>query len=215
MLLQWWRTRDVFIISFKGPFLIFQLGIRGTSYLGSLCDPLSGQSASYPFYHCSASSQTDHPGVSWSIRRIHHQNYTFLLTIDKFENEWRIKPQWIQRSIKTLERHVEDSRKAREKMRRIHNWEWFHSRLRQAEEEATIYESNTTPRAKYQSKHHKLSFPLCCLILQMRSWTESSFDFRGKKYSKICQKINWSLKTRWHRPRIGAARFRLWAPSSV
>ena len=27
MLLQWGRTREVFIISFKGPFLIFQLGI--------------------------------------------------------------------------------------------------------------------------------------------------------------------------------------------
>ena len=59
------NTRGLYY-QFQGAFFNFKIShnIRGTSYLGSLCDPLSDQSASYPFYHCSASSQTHHPGVS-------------------------------------------------------------------------------------------------------------------------------------------------------
>lgn len=59
------NTRGLYY-QFQGAFFNFPIryNIRGTSYLGSLCDPLSDQSASYPFYHCSESSQTHHPGVS-------------------------------------------------------------------------------------------------------------------------------------------------------
>ena len=60
-----------------------------------------------------------------------------------------------------------------------------------------------------------LVFPFWYLILRMRSWTESSFHFRGKKCFKMRHRINWSLKTRWHRPRIEAGCSGLWVSSSV
>ena len=56
------------------------------------------------------------------------------------------------------------------------------------------------------------SFLFWYLILRMRSLTWWRFYFRGKKYPKICLKIYWSIKTPWHRPRMGLARSGLWAP---
>ena len=60
------NTRGLYyqVSQVQGTFFYFPATHEGTSYLGNLCDPLLDQSASYPSYHCSASSQTDHPGVS-------------------------------------------------------------------------------------------------------------------------------------------------------
>ena len=46
----------------------------------------------------------------------------------------------------------------------------------------------------------------------MRSETWWRFHFRGKKYPKMCLKINWSVKTPSRRPSMGVARSTLWAP---
>ena len=48
-------------------------------------------------------------------------------------------------------------------------------------------------------------------ILIMRSWTERSFHFRGKKCCKMHLKRNQSLKTPWH---MKVAHSGLWAPDA-
>ena len=60
------------------------------------------------------------------------------------------------------------------------------------------------------------SFPLSHLIFIMRSWTERSFHFRGKKCAlRNVSKENRSVKTPWHRPSMGVARSGLWAPDAT
>ena len=60
------------------------------------------------------------------------------------------------------------------------------------------------------------SFPLSHLIFIMRSWTERSFHFRGKKCVLWnLSKENRSVKTPWHRPSMGVARSGLWAPDAT
>ena len=60
------------------------------------------------------------------------------------------------------------------------------------------------------------SFPLSHLIFIMRSWTERSFHFRGKKCVLWnLSKENRSVKTPWHRPSMGVARWGLWAPEAT
>ena len=59
------------------------------------------------------------------------------------------------------------------------------------------------------------SFPLSFLIFIMRSRTERSFHFRGRKCSKMHLKINRSVKTQWHRTSMKVARSGLYTPGSV
>ena len=60
------------------------------------------------------------------------------------------------------------------------------------------------------------SFPLSHLIFIMRSWTERSFHFRGKKCVLWnVPKENRFVKTSWHRPSMGVARWGLWAPDAT
>ena len=56
------------------------------------------------------------------------------------------------------------------------------------------------------------SFSFWYLILRMPSQTRWGFYFRGKRCLEMCLKINWSIKTPWHRPSMGVARSGLWAP---
>ena len=57
------------------------------------------------------------------------------------------------------------------------------------------------------------SFLFWYLILRMRSYIWWRFYFREKKCPKMCHKINWSVKTPWHRPSMGVARSGLRAHS--
>ena len=56
------------------------------------------------------------------------------------------------------------------------------------------------------------SFPFWYLILRMGLQIWWRFYFRRKKCPKMCLKINWSVKTPWHRPSMRVALSGLWVP---